>query len=181
MKLNKFVVALGLGMTLISGAVFAAEAPVDQGHGSVTFQGSIISSPCSIRADEADQTVRMGQINNKILAAGGKSSPELFDIKLHDCIVTDTDNSVSITFAGTESAATDGNLALTGGTAKNASIAITDDVGEVIKIGEKTSLKDLLDGENTLTFAAYLQGDGGSSTVVPGNFNTTATFQLAYD
>lgn len=177
MKASKLVVAMGLGMALVSGAAMAA----DQGHGTVTFEGSIIDAPCSIKGDQVDQTVKMGQVSDKVLENGGKSSPETFSIKLSDCNVTTTDDSVSITFAGTESIATDGNLALVGGTASGASIAITDETAKVIKIGEKAPLKTLINGENTLNFGAYLQGDGASAAIVPGNFKSVANFQLAYD
>lgn len=176
MKLNKFVVAMGLGVALVSGAATAA----DEGHGTITFEGSIIDAPCSIKGDQVDQTVKMGQVNTKILANGGKSSPETFSIKLTDCVITDP-TAVSITFAGATSAETPNNLALVGTTVKGASLAITDEKLSPIKIGQKTELKDILEGDNTLTFGAYLQGDGASTTIVPGAFKTVANFQLAYE
>lgn len=36
----------------------------DQGHGTVTFTGSIIDAPCSIAPESIDQTVNLGQISN---------------------------------------------------------------------------------------------------------------------
>jgi type 1 fimbria pilin len=35
-------------------------------------------------------------------------------------------------------------------------------------------------GGNTLTYPAYLKGNGGSTTVVPGSFTLVGNFTLAY-
>lgn len=176
MKLNKLVVAMGLGMALISGAANAADA----GHGTVTFTGAIIDAPCSIKADQEDQTVKMGQISDKMLESGGASTPEAFSIVLTDCNVVDADDAVSIKFFGTESDADADLFKLKGGTAAGASLAITNEDAEIIKNGEVTALQTLVNGENTLNFTAYLKGDG-ASTVTPGDFNTVANFELSYN
>lgn len=176
MKLNKFVVAMGLGVTLFSGMAMA----VGQNNGTITFTGSIATSPCSIKDDQLNQTIPMGQISNKVLADGGKSSPEAFTIQLIDCAVETTDDAVSITFSGTAADSDKDNFALLGGTAKGASLAIVDDKANHIKYGEKTPLKTLVNGTNDLNFAAYLVGDA-SGTVVPGEFTVPANFVLDYE
>ncbi|MGP2706398.1 fimbrial protein, partial [Serratia marcescens] len=61
-----------------------------------------------------------------------------------------------------------------------ASIAITDTASNPIKLGTATAPQNLGTGTNTLRFAAYLQGDGASATVVPGDFTAVADFKLAY-
>ncbi|MGX8843149.1 fimbrial protein, partial [Klebsiella quasipneumoniae] len=66
---------------------------------------------------------------------------------------------------GMESAAKNGLLGITG-TAKGASVAITQADGQIIKLGVPTKEQVLQDGNNTLSFAAYLQGDGDSTNVV---------------
>ncbi|HBZ8836193.1 TPA: type 1 fimbrial protein, partial [Citrobacter farmeri] len=38
----------------------------------------------------------------------------------------------------------------------------------------------LLEGDNTLQFSAYLQGDGGSAAIIPGTFQSVADFRLDY-
>ena len=52
---------------MLSGAVMANANAADQGHGKVTFTGSIIDAPCSISPDSIDQTVSLGQISNACL------------------------------------------------------------------------------------------------------------------
>lgn len=173
MKLNKTV----LGMSLAFGIVAFANA-ADQGHGTVTFSGSIIDAPCSISSETANQEVNLGAVSNVALKGGGKSVPQSFDIKLEQCDPA-TLKTVTTTFTGDKSAANPDLLGITG-TAKGASVAITDLASNVIKLGTATTPKDLSDGDTTLRFSAYLQGDGASATIIPGNFSAVAEFKLAY-
>lgn len=174
MKLNKIMMAAVLAF----GAASVAQA--DQGHGTVTFTGSIIDAPCSIDPTSIDQTVNLGQVSNVALAKGGTSKPENFDIKLVNCSVG-TIKTVTTTFTGAPGK--DGRLGLTG-TAKGASIAIFDGANAAIKLGEPTTATGIKDGNNTLLFSAYLKGDGTAtettSVVVPGDFKSIANFTLAY-
>ncbi|MEG7407759.1 fimbrial protein, partial [Serratia marcescens] len=52
--------------------------------------------------------------------------------------------------------------------------------GQPIKLGEATTAQTLNTGNNTLHFAAYLQGEGASAAIVPGDFTAVADFTLAY-
>lgn len=176
MQLTKWAWAIGLTTTVLAGHVQAG----DQGHGKVTFTGEIIDAPCSITPDTIEQTVDLGEISNKALMNGGKSRPRSFDIKLESCDLSGlTDKTVTITFTGSESSAQPGYLALVG-TAKGAAIAITNDEGTNIPLGTPSSATQTQQGDNILTYAAYLQGNGASSSVVPGDFTSVANFTLAY-
>ncbi|AGP46495.1 fimbrial protein [Serratia plymuthica] len=186
MKLNKFMLAavLALGATSMM-----AQADIkNQGRGTVTFKGAIIDAPCSITPETVDQTVNLGQVSNVALKDGGKSTPKNFQIKLENCDlnpgsgtpVAGKNNAVSITFSGAASSFDPNLLGITG-VAKGASIAITDGSGEVIKLGQATKAQTLQNGNNTLSFAAYLQGSKASSAaVIPGEFQSVADFTLAY-
>ncbi|CAI1539959.1 fimbrial protein [Serratia proteamaculans] len=177
MKLNKIMMAAVLTFGTISGAQAA-----DQGHGKVTFTGSIIDAPCSIAPESIDQTVDLGQISNAALKDSGQSTPRNFDIKLEDCSfgTPAAKNKVQVTFTGMESAAGNGLLGITGN-AKGASVAITQPDGQVIKLGTATKEQALQDGNNTLRFAAYMQGDGASAVITEGDFQAVADFTLAYN
>ncbi|RJK69039.1 fimbria A protein [Serratia marcescens] len=182
MKLNKIMLAavMALGVSSLAHAA-------DQGHGKVTFTGSIIDAPCSIAPESLDQTVELGAISNVALKKGGKSTPRNFQIKLENCELTvdatdptKNNNTVSLTFTGATSAA-DSNLLGITGTAKGAGVAITDGSGTEIKLGQKTKAQTLQTGANTLSFAAYLQGASASDAVItPGEFQSVADFTLAY-
>ncbi|VTR59918.1 Fimbria A protein precursor [Serratia fonticola] len=106
MKLNKIMMAavIALGVSSVAHA-----AVKDQGHGKVTFTGSIIDAPCSITPDSIDQTIELGQISKVALKDGGKSTPRNFSIDLENCEVgKDNNNKVTVTFTGMESMATNG-------------------------------------------------------------------------
>ena len=180
MKINKIKLALVMG---VMGASFIANAAVvDQGSGKVTFSGSIIDAPCSIAADSADQTVELGQVSHVALKNSGKSTVKPFYINLENCELTASgpgkNNAVNLIFTGASGKAQNGRLSITG-TAQGASIAITDGTGEVIKLGTATNAQTLQSGKNTLSFSAYLQGDGASSAT-PGDFSAVTDFTLAY-
>ena len=177
MKFAKVALVIAMGLAGISAAQAA-----DQGHGTVTFKGSIIDSPCSISADTVDQVVPLGQISNAALDNEGTSTPVDFNIKLEDCAIT-TKDSVQVTFSGAADQTDPTMLALTG-TASGAGIVIATD-GQQLDLGTASPAQKLGDGSNTLTFAAYLKGDkkesiGASSPVVPGDFTSVANFTLAY-
>jgi P pilus assembly protein, pilin FimA len=173
MNLNKKILATVLVFGISSFAVNAA----DQGHGTVTFTGSIIDAPCSINPDSIDQTVNLGQVANVALEDGGTSTPRPFQIKLENC-TTATASTVETTFTGAEGA--NGLLGITGN-AKGASIAITDGTGTVVTLGEATNPQAIQDGNNTLSFSAYLKGDGTGVDIIPGDFQSIADFTLAYN
>lgn len=179
MKLNKIMLAAVMAFG-VSSLAHAA----DQGHGKVTFSGSIIDAPCSIAPESLDQTVELGAISNVALKNGGKSTPRNFQIKLENCeLITAApgkNNTVALTFTGATSAVDAKLLGITG-TAKGAGIALTDGAGNDITLGTPTNAQTLQTGSNTLSFAAYLQGDKASTaTVVPGEFQSVADFTLAY-
>lgn len=191
MNMNKNLIAAVLA-TMAMGSMVSTANAANQGSGTVTFTGSIIAAPCSIAPDSVDQTVNLGSVANKALKDGGKSSPRSFNIKLQDCDITGlTDKTVTTTFTGTPSKINANNLGLTG-TASGAAIVLTQG-GTDIKLGEPTTATKVGDGNNTLTFAAFLQGEstttaasGGTpakttySPIVPGDFKSVANFTLAY-
>lgn len=178
MKLSKIILAMGMGAVLVSAAANAAdEAAKSGGQGVVNFKGSIVDAPCSISGDSVEQTVNLGAVSSASLQNGGTSSPRTFDIKLQDCALT-TANTVTTTFTGTASKANPANLGIVG-RASGASISITDAAGTPIKLGTASAAQKLSDGNNTLRFAAFLQGDG-SSAITAGDFTSVADFTLSY-
>jgi len=174
MKFNKILVAIGLGLMMTANL---ANAVNSHGAGTVTIKGSIIDAPCSINPGSQDQTIDLGQVSKKQLAAGGKSTPVPFNIKLENCDFT-AGKDVSVTFTGQASAAVPPLIGMTG-TASGASIGLTDGSGQLIKLGQPSTMT-LQNGSNTLSFSAYLQGDGASATITPGVFQSTVDFSLDY-
>ena len=174
MKFNKIMMVAEVACGMSS---LAQAAPKEQGHGKVTFTGSIIDAPCSIASGSSDQTVELGQISNVLLKSGGKSTAHAFKIELEGCEISeeaDAKNKVTISFNGEVGAVVD-RL----GTGLGASIVI-EDVNGPVKLATASKPQLLQNGDNTLNFSAYLQGDGASATITEGKFTTTANFTLAY-
>lgn len=175
MKLKPLVIVtlMAMGTTSLSQAA-------NQGGGTITFTGSIIEAPCSISHENAEQTIDLGQISNVTLANGGKSQPRPFKIMLENCALT-TKKTVTTTFTGPA-----GNSDRVGiaGTAKGASIAIVDGAYNIVKLGTPSVAQALQDGNNNLSFAAYLQGDkdedDADMPIVPGDFQAVVNFGLNY-
>ncbi|AZC90142.1 hypothetical protein C4K29_3843 [Pseudomonas chlororaphis subsp. piscium] len=151
----------------------------DQSHGTVSFTGAVIDAPCSIAPDSIDQVVELGQVSNVALQADGgtgSSKPQNFEIRLESCALT-TANTVTTTFTG---AAGKGARLGVSGEAKGASIVITDSGGNPIELGKPVAAQQIQNGNNTLQFAVYMQGDGQADEIVPGDFKGIVDFSLAY-
>lgn len=180
MNFKKMALVSAMGMVMFAGAANAATAPVDQGHGKVNFTGSIIDAPCSLNNDSVDQTIKFDQVSNVKLSENGntgESDQKDIIINLENCTVA-TGATVVTTFTGAAGGQPK-SLAITG-SAKGASIIITDPKGEQVELGTATDPQGIQNGHNTLKFATYLKGDGASAVIVPGTFTSVADFTLAY-
>ncbi|HHL2560634.1 TPA: fimbrial protein [Yersinia enterocolitica] len=168
-----------LAATIFSTFAFTAQA-ADDASGNVTFTGSIIDSPCSIKPQSGDQTVDLGQISSAALTSKGTSTPRNFSIELEKCDIATMKN-VAITFTGSTDNVDPALLGITG-TAKGAGVVITDGSGATIKLGQASAPRALGVGTNTLQYSAYLQGNSATvGSVVPGEFTSVANFTLAYN
>lgn len=167
--------------TITSGAMSASAmaAPVSAGQGTVSFYGSIIEAACGIAPESTDQTVNLGQVASAQLKNGGASRPVPFTIELVDCD-TSINAIADVTFTGGTNPNLANSLAIQG-TASGAGVMITGLDGQVVKVdGSQGAGKIALqDGDNTLMFSAYLQGD--KQPVVPGEFTALANFTMQYE
>lgn len=175
----KKVVLTAAIFTILSGSAIAAD-PINQGQGTVTFEGSIITAACGIAPESVDQTINLGQISSAKLADGGTSSPVPFTIELIDCD-TSTSGTASVTFTGGINPNLDDSLAIQG-TASGAGVVITGLTGLPVKLDGSAPAGSiaLQDGDNSLLFSAYLKGDS-SAAVVPGAFTALANFTMQYN
>jgi len=178
MNLNKTLLA-----TIIAfGSVSMAHA--NEGSGKITFVGSIIDAPCSIAAGSDTQTIELGEISKAVLETQegkGQSKPKNFNVTLENCSFGEdgAKNKVSVTFSGPKSSSQ--LLGITG-SAKGASVAITDGSGKLIELDKATDGQVLQEGtSNTLSFAAYVKGDGAADGITEGDFQAVADFTLAYN
>ncbi|KMM85751.1 Pilin (type 1 fimbria component protein) [Pseudomonas taetrolens] len=173
----KFAMKSALVSMILLASTASAVHAAGAGSGVITFEGAIIEAACSISPESVDQTVGLGQVAKSELEAGGTGNPEPFYIKLVGCD-TSTLNTVTSTFTGAESVAVPGALGIVG-TASGAGIMMRDGTGAQIVLGTATTPQRLQDGDNTLSFGAYLQGSA-AGTVTPGKFTAVTNFSLAY-
>ncbi|MBB1612936.1 MULTISPECIES: fimbrial protein [Pseudomonas] len=187
MNFKKAPLAIFAALVLGSGSAYAVDDPVTPpatssagGSGKVNFIGSIIDAPCSLDAKSKDQTVRMDEVSNKVLANNGESSIQSFNIELRQCDISKM-KKVKVTFGG-DADLTDNTLLGIAGSAKGAGIALTNGSGAQVKLGEASVARDLLVGDNTLAFGAFLRGTTAKDVAVtPGEFTATANFMLSYE
>lgn len=168
--MKKFATVAVLAMSVSAGLQAA-----DAGSGRVTFTGSIIDAACSVNPESSNQEVNLGQIALHQLEGQGTSTPRNFEIALENCSV---DSSVSVTFAGAKVAK---DLLGITGTAAGAGIAITDGTGERLELGKPSVARELVAGNNTMIFSAYLEGLGQDADLKTGDFYAVADFTLAYE
>ncbi|MBD8182478.1 type 1 fimbrial protein [Pantoea agglomerans] len=177
MKKNAFVAAMGMAAVIFSGAVMADTTPATDST-QVNFTGSITETPCSLDSGSQGQEVKLGHIAAHVLENKGESKPEHFYFNLKDCDITTLKN-VSVKFTGTADSSDSSLLALGGGQAKGAGIAITHG-DSLVRLGEATAKQTLEKGSNTLQFAAFLKGDGASE-VLPGDFTSVSNVTFTYE
>lgn len=182
MKPTYSALVLGTAMTLATSFAFAVDPPATPkagGGGTVTFTGSIIDSPCTLTADTQNQTIELGQVSNKSLLNQGRSVPKAFKLELQQCDIS-TLKTVQVTFAGDQDSVDPTLLGMTG-SARGAGIALTNGSGTLVKLGEATPSHALLEGNNTLSFSAYLQGTAAKDVAItPGVYSAVTNFLLTY-
>ncbi|MBI0274636.1 type 1 fimbrial protein [Hafnia alvei] len=181
MKLNKLVTVVSLVM--MAGAANAAITGAPGGQGKVNFNGQIVDAPCTIKNDSTNQTVEMGAVTMSTLEAG-RSALIPFELHLESCELK-ADGSAykaAIVFDGVRAVAGQDDLLLLSGTAKGAGLGIIGKSGNDLVLGDEADLGDMLKGDNTLSFTAYLQKTGNSAAVItPGAFTSIANFTMTYN
>ncbi|MBN1084031.1 type 1 fimbrial protein [Erwinia aphidicola] len=185
MKLNKIMLAAAMTFGAVSLAHAADPTPpssnTSNGGGQLSFSGSIVDAPCSIKGESLKQDISLGAISKVLLTkADGHSIPVQVKIKLENCeLEKDKNDGVTLTFSG---AANDSNSTMLGlaGNASDAGIVFVDSKGEKINLGEASKPTKLVGSDSTLNFSAYVQQSKATPTIVPGDFTAVANFQLAY-
>lgn len=193
MKFNKIAAIMALALGMAATGVNAADDVANQGAGQITFHGHIIDAACSIGSDSESQTVELGQISARQLEDKGVSSPKVFSIDLENCRMNTTEEDgekvttapmVTVTFGGSAALNADGSADNDKfgimGTASGAGVVITDASSAIIPVGGTSEARELIEGNNTLAFSAYLQGLDDNDAIKSGEFTSIADFTLAY-
>ncbi|MEC6271240.1 fimbrial protein [Escherichia coli] len=186
----KSVIAGAVAMAVVSfGANAADTVAPSQGAGQVNFKGTVIDAPCGIETQSANQTIDFGQISKLFLENGGTTQPKDLDIKLVNCDITNFKNAtggapktgtVSLTFAGVPAGNASDMLKTVGET--NTAIVVLNPHGSRVKFDGKTPTgsSNLIDGDNTIHFTAFVKKDDENAPVKEGAFSAVANFNLTY-
>lgn len=184
-KLINIAMASVLGVSVVG--IAQAAAPVDQGSGTVTFQGQVVAAPCGIDPQSVDQTVNFGVLSADALKGGGVSPTKNFEIKLVNCDITSFKaaptsgkGTVAVAFTGGTVQGDSNMLATTGGTGVGITVTSQQDGAVVPMDGTPSSALLLKNGSNTFAFGAVAKAAKGT-TATPGDFSAIANFSLSYE
>ncbi|WP_194207234.1 fimbrial-like protein [Superficieibacter sp. 1612_C1] len=178
--------------SLLSAAAFSASA-ADQGHGKITFTGTVISAPCSIPAEDVNKTVDLGEVGTSALNGGKNSLPVAVDIHLQDCVLTSgtgteatTITKAKVTFTSANADATTNLLKNTAegnyGGASNVGVRLLTEGNDDVVMGTEVPV-DLV-AENSyqvLKFKARMERVATGTDATAGNVATDVNYVLAYD
>ncbi|EAB6777249.1 TPA: type 1 fimbrial protein [Escherichia coli] len=188
----KSVIAGAVAMAVVSFGVNAAPT-IPQGQGEVAFKGTVVDAPCGIETQSARQEIDFGQISKSFLQEGGETQPKDLNIKLVNCDITNFKKNpagagaakagtVALTFSGVSSGNNKDMLQTVGDT--NTAIVVTDSNGKRVKFdgATKTGASNLIDGDNTIHFTAFVKKDDGNGKgpVKEGAFSAVVNFNLTY-
>lgn len=174
---------IALALCVAAGIPPASAADAAQDH-NVNFRGDLVVSPCTIADSEQGIHVHFNAMSARALY-NGPSSSVAFALHLTNCDTQVADR-VAVTFAGSEDAQLPGLLAVSAGDSEASGIAIglSDQTGAAVNINQPSAAFRLLDGDNTLNFNAWVQGEPQAiqdRQIMPGDFLATATLMLAYE
>ncbi|HDR2651960.1 type 1 fimbrial protein [Enterobacter asburiae] len=154
-----------------------------QAADNVHFSGALVSEPCSIPDSDTDIHVDFGSVIIKYLYQYQHTKSELFTIHLENCDPS-VMKTVSVTFEGIADDELTDMLALdASASARGVAIGLETSNGTSLVINKSSPFTQLTNGNNELTFSAYIQAkptEIANSSLTPGNISAVSTFMLNY-
>lgn len=155
---------------------------------NVDFNGKLLDLPCRVASESASQEVVFRDTSpRQFWVLPGRTGSQRFSVKLVNCHSTILGKTVKLVFRGETEASLPGYLAVTGNNAGRLGIGIVDTDGStLLKVGDahNRGAGEVVTGRDvTLNFMAYVQATSDAITqknVVPGIFQSVATFELSY-
>ncbi|WP_243737951.1 fimbrial protein [Enterobacter sp. AG326] len=153
----------------------------------VTMQGTVLGTPCKIRAGDEALTVDLGTVVDKYLYINTRTPGKPFYLHLDDCDTTRA-SAVRLTFNGKENSSLPGLLAVNAGSGASG-IAVGIETGGAsstplpLNVRGPENLLSTTSRTTILSFKAYVQAEPqalASKTIGLGAFSASATFLLDY-
>ncbi|EMC8780153.1 MULTISPECIES: fimbrial protein [Providencia] len=169
-------------LTLVLFAIFSTNVMANkQGHGSVTLNGQIIESACSILTDDIYQDIDFGAISINYLSGKSLSPIKDFSIHLVNCDLNKESGEkwidASITFSGLLDMNVE-NTFLTTGSAEGVGIKIYDNEFNVAKDKEAMPAIELQDKNTTLYYKIQLVRN--NKPLKAGNYKSFIRYMVSY-
>lgn len=176
-------ILLTLGIAAIQTPVQAVELNLGRGarfenNYDIRVHVRVVDAPCVLSANSENIEVDLGEESKRDLEVNNYGTWHDFAIQLTGCN-TQTMQSVSVSFLGTEEPALPGRLALNpASVARGAAIGIYYN-NQLVPLDDSTDWIPLYDGDNALNFNARLEKIGGV-TLTPGDYSAAVNFKLSY-
>ncbi len=150
------------------------------GNTDLVLTGRIISKTCDVASDSVDQTVNLGeQDNRQFTNTGTKSDPVTFSIHFNHC--GSKASTVGVGFYGTVVEGKHNILALDPGSTVNVGIELSDAQGNALPINPANGYTEYgitPSADNSVSFKAHYIALG--YPVTAGEANGTATFNVIW-
>lgn len=180
-----------IAISFLSGAacnVFAADA----GHGQITFQGVVITSPCSIVPGDENQTIELGEVADSALNGDKSSEPVDVNIRLQDCTLSTGGTPISKAQVTFSSANADSETNIlknmeegNSGGATNVGVRLLTTSGTNVVMDVPQEVNLVADNSyQVLNFKARMEYVGLGKETAPataGNVKTDVRYVLAYN
>ncbi|NHB95411.1 fimbrial protein [Photorhabdus stackebrandtii] len=171
-----------LTLSVLTGLTLSFMAmAINQEHGRVNMQGSIIDTPCTIALGNQDQTIDISSILVGQIIRSGHGPVRLLSIQLINCLLTPvllnrlSRSHFRVTFDG--AAARDGLFSVNG-VASGMGLQISDSTGALVVPGKPMPVEDLQIGPMRLDYTLRLVVD--HQVLRARVFRTMIRFKLDY-
>lgn len=148
------------------------------------FSGTLVNEPCMLA--EGDKLIEMDfkSVIDKDLYLNGRTKGRPIELHLQNCDLDVGKRMVSLTFSGDESSEPPGFLVLRSATVQGLLVGLETTQGVALPLNKTHRIGVLSNGDNLLSFNAYLQGDPkvlANRTLGQGVFGASLTFALSYE
>lgn len=151
---------------------------------NIRMHGALVAEPCVIVPGGESVTLDFGTLADKDLYTRQRTQGQSFDIRLTECDVN-LGKTVKVTFSGIENPHLAGLLAIDGASqASGIAIGMETPGGQKLPLNKPGQGVRLVNGNNTLTVHAYVQGEPdaiANKSIERGPFSAIATFNLEYE
>ncbi len=187
MLYSKKIIQMGFALCVaVVGYPASADEPPSLGSveliGSpIEFEGVVVRKTCELALESVEQSVDLKHIDVRTFYKAGHVDNQVFTIKLINC-QSDSFGQVRVTFLGTPNPDLVGRLAIPNNNTIGIAI-FNQESNELLPLGQKSAVSDLVEGNNILSFSARLEASPRAivdKTILVQPYAATASFVFEY-